>query len=104
MKAYIYQLTSKNKELLNNEILFALTSAKALNSDLVRLNFPHNASDTCIANIARLLRTAKRNGYLQLYISPADIENNSTEAEYVRNKHPELLLLDRAEKCFLVRI
>ena len=104
MTLYTCKLTSKNRELLKNEILFAITSAKALHYDLLRLDFPDNASETCVETIARILRIEKKNGFFQLYISPAELDNNSPEAEYTKNKHPELSELDKNEKCFFVKI
>ena len=104
MTPYTYELTAKSRELLKTEILFAITSAKAKEIYIVRLNYQKNSSKTCINNIISILRTAKKNSQIQLYISPLDLDEGSTEAEYIRNKYPQLANLPKEENCFIVKI
>ena len=88
------ELTGKNSEQLSNEIKFFIACAKSLKKDLIILKlkslFDESKEASRINAVLRLLRSAQRQGLIQLFLSSTEVSSHTTEAEYMRNKYPEL--------------
>lgn len=100
------ELTGKNSDLLTTEIMYHIASAKSLGFDLVRFDIICDSSETerRVATVGKILKSAKRNGYIQLFVLSDDFDNGSTEVEYMKNKYPDLLNDVSDENFYIVKI
>ena len=109
MNITMNELTGKNSEQLSNEIKFFIACAKSLKKDLIILNIKEGESvEKEIARINavnRLLRTAKHQGLIQLFLTSTEINTQATEAEYLRNKYPELAsYVSDVDPCYILKL
>ena len=88
------ELTGKNSELLTTEIKFFIAAAKAVGNDLIQLKIKRLGDDEREARrmntITRILKSVKRQGLIQLFIISTEINAQTTESAYLKNKYPEL--------------
>jgi len=108
MNIETYELTGKTTDLLTTEIMFFIASARAVKMDLVRLNikkcFTDEREAKRVGAIIKVLKSIKRRGIIQLFIFSNEMENHSTESEYLENKYPELSKISMAEEFFLLKL
>lgn len=105
-----YEITGKNADQITTEIMFFVTSAKTLNYDLITLSLKsieNKELDEKRKSLAdKILKSVKKKGIIQLYISCLDFESTSTEAVYLKNKYPDLILspTNANENSFILKI
>ncbi len=87
MNIYGYTIKSEKQDNLFTEIVYNIASAKALQYEIVQFTFK---SDSMIAKIARIMKKAKQDGIIDLYVLSSEPEKFNTEIEYLVNKFPEL--------------
>ena len=107
MEITTHELTGSNINLLRTEILYFIVSARALNKDLIRLNFSGFDPDKIeakVLSVIRILKSVKREGRIQLYIHSSDLNGNSTESQYLLNKYPSLSELNTDEFFFILKL
>ena len=106
MKLCEQKLTAAKSELVKTEILFFIAKAKTDNSDLLKITIgADDAVSQKKANFARTyLRKEKSSKKIQLFIKSDEIDNQSAESRYLRNKFPEISEFNREELFFLVKI
>ena len=93
MKYTRFQLVYMPTDRLMTELRFDIASARALGSELVRLELaPEDAKVRARLRTSVLvrLRTLKKEGVIQFFASERDFAEESTEAVYLLNKYPEL--------------
>ena len=110
MNIITYEIKGKNSDQITTEIIFFVTSAKTLEYDLIKLNLKlienRELDEKRKALSDKILKSIKRRGMIQLYISAADFESTSTEAIYLGNKYPDLKLSlkDDGEYSFILKL
>lgn len=96
MNITTYEITGKNADHITTEIMFFITSAKTLGYDIIKLNVKSieskelNEKRKTVSD--KILKSLKKKGMIQLYISASDFESTSTEYVYLVNKYPDLKL------------
>ena len=100
MKLVSNTLTGTNSALLRTEIMFYIASAKAIEADLIILYADESKFNTA----SRLLRSAKREGTIQLFVHSANLGERTTEVEYLKNKYPQISDIESSEPYFLLKV
>lgn len=89
-----FVLKNPAEDILTTEIMFSVASERANRNDLLFLSvFPElteRDSARLIANTAKLLRRMKKQGKIQLFVTPDDYSELTTEAKYMQNKYPDI--------------
>ena len=86
------KLSGTNQKELDTEIKYCIASTKADSIDFVRLDIPSSFEQKRIVHCAiRVLSTMRREGTVMFYVTAADLKEQTTEAKYLINKHPEVL-------------
>lgn len=100
MKLFSNTLTGSNSNLLKTEIMFFIASAKATEADLVKLYAEENKINT----VTRILRSAKHDGIIQLFVYSSDLDKKTTEVEYLKNKYPDINEISPSESFFVLKV
>lgn len=96
-------LTDKNKETLQTEILYSVTEAKALGFDVLKLCFDFK-EEKLIRFLDKFLKSIKKDGFIQLCVSSFDMQQRTTGAEYLYNLYSELESVDTDSKFWLIKL
>lgn len=104
MKYNSVELTKSVESILEVEILFTVASARAEGNSFSRLILPVENNEKILANSIKILKNAKKQGRIQLYILNKDIAGDSTEAEYLKNKYPDITDIVGEAPFLLVKI
>lgn len=107
MKVCEQKLTGTKSELIKTEILFFIAKTKTDKSDILKINI--NADTDALTQrmtnaTANFLKKTKTSKKIQLFIKSDEIDNQSAESRYLRNKFPEISLFNREEVFFLVKV
>ena len=104
MKIKTNVLTGKTSDLLTTEIMYHIASAKSLGQDLVKFNVTcqENESEKRFATVSRILKSAKRNGLIQLFVLSTDFDKSSTEVEYLTNKYPRIFKDNNTDEIYYI--
>jgi hypothetical protein len=101
-------LSGVNRELLNTELLFSVTSAKLRDVSLIKLNMKPETDErkgTRRENsTVFLLKKMKREKKIQLFISSDNLDTSSVEGDYLLNVHPELSSELDGSKFYIVKL
>ena len=88
------ELTGHTRDLLTTEILFFIASARATNSDLIKIKIKSDDTNPIteqkISEINGILKSVKRRKLIQLFVTSEQFESQSTEIAYLLNKYPDL--------------
>lgn len=87
MKIKEFDIQACDYATVKTEILYAVAEARAEKAELLKLNISDNAKFQ--AFIERELKALKKAGKLQLSISTERLNDDITEARYLKNKYPE---------------
>lgn len=102
-----FVLKNPAEDILTTEIMFSVASERANRNELLFLSvFPElteRDSARLIANTAKLLRRMKKQGKIQLFVTPDDYSELTTEAKYMQNKYPDIETSVDCY-CFIVKI
>ena len=93
-------LTGANSDLIKTEIMFFIAEAKATGRDLIKLEAEEKQRNT----VAKILRTAKKEGIIQLFIFSDALEEKTTEVAYLQNKYPDIQKINTKEPFFLLKV
>ena len=105
MKFKFNEIKAKTKVGLETEVIFEIASARALGIELLRLDITSDDKERLAGYAEKKLRSLKRLGRIQLFVLASDIKNNSTEAEYLKNKYPSIGdLIGNFEFSYFVKI
>ncbi len=108
MKITVNEITGKTYEQMNTELLFFIASAKTRGFELIRLEVSpvgdEKREEVRSRSLSKLLAKAKRSGFLELYILTENLTGNSTEAEYLRNKYPEIVNQDDGNASYIIKL
>ena len=103
-----YELTGRSADQLFTEIRYFIAESKATDQGLVRFNIktvlPPEREERRQNEITRILKAAKKSSLIQLCVYSAELGTASTEAEYLKNKYPDLKLPNESENFFIVKI
>lgn len=102
------ELTGRTRDLLVTEIMYFITSARAVNIDLIKLKIKNEENDPIsekkLEEITRILKSVKRRKMIQLFVTTADFQTQTTEIEYLLNKYPELPQMLGEDYYFIVKL
>ena len=101
MEIYSLKITANNEKTAKTEIMFGIASAKAMKKDLIKL---YINSEIGTSLILRILKSAKKSEKIKLYTKSDELFGETMEAEYLKNKFPELLSEENSEEYFLLKI
>ena len=96
-------LTDKNKETLQTEILYSITEAKALRVDVLKLCFDFK-EEKLVRFLDKFLKSIKKEGFIQLSVSSSDMQERTTGAEYLYNLYSELESVETDSKFWLIKL
>ena len=89
-------LNGKSRKQLDTEIKYTVAAARADGFEVVRLDIdaPKDSPDARRLSVCtqQVLRTMKREGRVQFFIPFSELEGDSTEAEYLKNKYSDSIL------------
>lgn len=90
------ELSGQNAELLKTEILFFIASAKSNEREIICLTIKNVFNDERekkrIETVNRILRSLKRRNVIQFFVISSEIDEHTTETEYLKNKYPNIAL------------
>ncbi len=108
MKITVNEITGKTYEQMKTELMFFIASAKSLGYELIRLNISVASDEKRELmrshSLTRLLGTVKRQGFIELYIKAEALSDDSTEAEYLRNKYPEITAERDSSSSYILKL
>ena len=94
MSLYIKQLKYTKSAQMNTEVLFEIAGARADGCSVVRLDLPFSeecgVSEKASLTLKRIIRSIKKRGTVQFFVSKDDILHSTTEARYLMNVFPEV--------------
>lgn len=91
MKIFYFDLSKHNISILETEILYAIASARASNMDFVGFNITGEEVEKIKSTSLKVLRNAKKQEKIQLFLSSLELSTTTTEAQYLNNKYPDLV-------------
>lgn len=101
-------LTGRDYGQLKTEIIFFVASAKSVGTELIKLEMKADSSEDAVMRrmqwASKILKSLKRGGGIQLFVSSKDFLDASTETEYLQNKYPCVAEVGENEECFIVKI
>ena len=98
------EINSDLNSTLKTELFFSIASARAEKCELIWIAVPEDKK-RFVAYIEKTLKSLKKNGKIQLYVSSGEIKEDLTEARYLRNKYPSLIKeCDTEDVAFVVKI
>ena len=105
MRYDTFTLTSSNQSIAETEILYSIASARANQMDFLKLILNLDQGEKIATNTTRVLKSLKKQGRIELYISSDELGGDSTEAEYLRNKFPEICnIRNENETSIIIKI
>ena len=100
-------LTGSNSGQLKTEIMFFVASARSRGAELFRIKikplFDEDREARRQDSVARILRTLKQRGVIQLFVHSSKFDSSSTEIEYLKNKYPNITKIENDGFFFLVK-
>lgn len=93
MKYLSYKTEGLKTPDIKNEILYIVASARASESELVRIEVTRAADsgDKNMRTVIRCLKELKTAGRIQLYATKDSFLSSSVEAQYLKNKYSDYL-------------
>jgi hypothetical protein len=102
------KLTGTTQDLLTTEIKYFIAAAKAIGNDLIKLTVGISDDEKealhAKSAVIRILKSIKKQGIIQLYVSSSDFNLHSTEVEYLLNKYPLVTKSDDEKEFFIIKI
>ncbi len=78
---------------IKTEIMYEVAAAHIAGVELLKVNISKGDCDTqykkTFSALIRILKLMKADGTIQFFATPALLESQSTEAEFLLNKYPE---------------
>ena len=105
MKYTTFAITSSNQSIEETEILFSIASARANHIDFLKLILDLEQGEKIALNATKVLKSLKKQGRIELFINSDELSGDSTEAEYLRNKFPEICdIRNEGELSLIVKV
>ena len=90
MSQKIFKIISATNSELETEIAFYVASARAEKAEIIKLVIPSEA-ERFVTVSKRILRSLKREARIQLFEEAKNLNSDTTEARYLRNKYPMIV-------------
>lgn len=90
--------------LMENEILFAVASARAQGKPFLKLEFDVRQGEKAEQCAAKILRALKKRGRIEFFVAAKELGGASTEAQYIRNKYPTISELLGETDALIVKL
>lgn len=107
MKILTYQPSVVEYRPLKTEIMYNISSARALGYELLKIVISGDEECKMLApRTDRILKALNKLEFVKYIVTPEHIENKTEEFEYLINKFPEAEgeLVNTAEKVYVVRL
>ena len=105
MKFVTLTPTSSAASALETEIMFSVASARAQEIDFLRIDLLGERAAGIRSAAAKILRSLKKQGRIQLFVDARELCGSSTEAQYLTNKYPDILdLFEKDTDALIVKI
>ena len=99
MLVFEFELSGNCKRDFDTEIRFNIASARFDSADLVIIKLPKKESDNenkrLLSCVSRTLGSLKKEGIIQLYLTPLGFSKMTTEAQYIINKFSNYVTEDQ---------
>ena len=102
MKIEVFTLKAATLPLIKTEILYSVASSRASQCEILRLDIESENKEHAESLAVKVLRGLKKHGKVDVYIATKDIVGDSKEAEYFKNKYPDVL--SYAEKAWSILV
>jgi hypothetical protein len=96
-------ITDGNKETLHTELLYSVTEARALGFELLKISFAFDDMKH-IGFFDKCLKSIKKEGLIQLFVSSNDLKQRTTGAEYLYNLYSDLELIEINSDFRLIKL
>lgn len=93
-------LCVENSDSTATEIMFEIAGARADGIELIRFNIL-DPTDKILSGVIKLLKEMKRKGMIQFFASAKSFSDNTTEANYLINKYPDVIGVQNDGEAFL---
>lgn len=104
MNTFILKNTAA--ESIATEIRFNVASERARKAEIMKLSVSGELADDkrqkLTLNAQKVLRAMKKQGRIQLFATPGDFKESTTEAQYLMNKYPEVDFFGADEEYFII--
>ena len=99
MEAVVHSIEYKDSRTLETEITFLIACDKVARNELINIRLVNKEKVQSYKNaITRILKAAKRDGFIQLFVFENDINDaQRTDAIYLINKFPYLSCLEAVD-------
>ena len=105
MKYNSFAFSHGTQSTVETEILYNIASARANKVEILRFSPSQVENEKALSAAIRVLRGLKKQGKIRLFILSQDLFSDSTEAEYLRNKYPDISeICDEKEKTIIVMV
>lgn len=103
MKLKTINIEEKNSFEMKTEIFFGITEAKALGFDVLKMR-PSNLDSKSLNALDKCLKSAKKEGLIQLYVNSDELKERTTGAEYLYNLYAELEAISDDAYFLLIKL
>ncbi|MBQ8689137.1 MAG: hypothetical protein IJ515_02100 [Clostridia bacterium] len=105
MKYTDFVLSKGTQATVETEILYNVASARVNQFEILKLLPSAGDGERALTAAVKVLKGLKRQGRIRLFILSENLFSDTTEAEYLRNKYPDIaqILADK-EKSIIVMI
>lgn len=96
----VHSLSGTDPRALCTEILFALACARVAGESIVCF-LPTGADRKCERMVLRILKSMKKEGKIDFFVTTADLAAGTTEADYLENKYPDAIIDRESDTPYL---
>ena len=89
MNCSVIEIKSTAIDSLTTELAYYVASCRALGEEFIKL-IPAVGTAAARSNTVRVIKNMQKAGRIALYIFEGEYFGTSREAEYLKNKHPQL--------------
>ncbi len=104
MKIEVFTLKAANFPLIKTEILYYVASSRASQCEILKLDIESENTEHAESLAVKVLKSLKKQGKVDVYIATKDIVGDSKEAEYLKNKYPDILTYTEKERSIIVKL
>ena len=105
MKFKSHEISAKTQANIGTELSFEVASARAQGIEILRFDISDSEKEKLAVYAEKKLRALKRCGRIQLFILASELINESTEAEYLKNKYPQICdIAGDCEFSYIIKI
>ena len=94
MEYSTYVINPGTPDALTTEVMFNIATERAADQKLIKFDIAPTHNDEAVKKtllaVSKILKKLKKQGRIELFATPDDFIQSTTEAKYVHNKYPEL--------------